>query len=146
MNLQYHAVSGKPSAHGEVSFSVHQADKTFNNAWLLVADCADGATCNHLAAMYKAVVKSSSPQVICGALPASFGAKVKSLDLLAGGPQANLPTDVVGKCARIAACVVASDPSTAEDVGIACQKAPSNFKVECATKYPCASVLSCMGR
>ncbi len=146
VNLQYKAVAGRPSGHGEVSFAVHQADRTFNNAYLLVADCADGATCNHLAAMYKAVVKSSSPQILCGPLPASFGPARKRLDLLAGGPQANLPTDVIGKCARLAACVIATDPSTAEDVGISCQKAPSSFKVECATRYPCANVLSCMGR
>ena len=146
VNLQYKVVTGRPSAHGEVSFSVHQADKSFNNAWLLVADCADGGTCNHLAAMYKAVVKSSSPQVICGALPASFGRAVRSLDLLPGGPQANLPSDVIGKCARLAACVIASDSSTTADVGIDCQKAPHTFKLDCATRYPCASVLSCMGR
>jgi hypothetical protein len=146
VNLQYKAVRGKPSGHGEVSFSVHQADKAFNNAWLLIAHCADGSTCNHLAAMYKAVVKSSGPQVICGPLPASFGREVKTLDMLPGGAEANLPTDVIGKCARIAACTVATTPTTTEDVGLACQKAPSSYKVDCATKYPCANVLSCMGR
>lgn len=146
-NQQFHVVSGRPSAHGEVSFEVHQGDSKLSNAWILVANCSDGATCNHLAAMYKAIVKSSRPEPLCGALPASYGAVQKSLDLLAGGPQENLPkgNDVVAKCARIAACTIATNPATTDDVGIQCQKAPSTFKLDCAPRYPCAALMACLG-
>jgi hypothetical protein len=46
-NQQYQVVDGKPSLPGQVSFQVHQADAKLSNAWVLVANCADGTTCNH---------------------------------------------------------------------------------------------------
>ena len=98
--------------------------------------------------MYKAVVKSSNPQVMCGDLPANLGAAKKHVDLLAGDPASNVPdaADTIGKCARVAACTIATKPDTTDDVGINCQKAPTKFKTECATKYPCAEVMACLGQ
>lgn len=147
-NQQFRMVSGRPSAHGEVTFDLHRADRTFNDAWVLVARCSDGSTCNYLAAMYKAVVKSSRPEPLCGGPPSWLGRPQSNLNLLAGGPRANLPrpNDTVGKCARISACTIATHPSTVEDVGIDCQRAPARFKLDCATRYPCAEVMACLGR
>lgn len=146
-NQQFHVVSGTPSAPGEVAFEVHQADSAMSDAWVLVARCNDGATCNYLAAMYKAVVKSSHPQPVCGSLPANLGAAKKHVDFLAGGPEANLPHegDTISLCARLSACNVAVKPDLADDVGLQCQKAPGSFKTTCATRYPCAQVMECLG-
>lgn len=147
-NQQFKTTASYPVAHGEVSFDVYHADAKLNNAWVLVGNCADGATCNHLAAMYKGVVKSSRPEPICGDVPASWGRSQKTIDLLAGGPRNNLPraSDTIAQCARIAACTLATTPSTTEDIGIACQKSPSSFKRECAARYPCAEVMACIGQ
>jgi hypothetical protein len=147
-NQQYRVVSGRPAARGEVSFDVRQAGAPMQNAYVLVATCADGTTCNHLAAMIQSVVKSAHPRPICGEVPPEVGRLVKTVHLLEGGPQANLParSDTISSCARIAACTIASDTSTREDVGVACQKQPSAYALECAARYPCAEVLACAKR
>lgn len=144
---QQFRVAPAASAPGQVSFAVHQADATMGEAFALVATCADGSTCNRLAAMYKAVVKSSNPQPLCGPLPPNLGRPKKAFDPLAGGPEANVPRagDVMGLCARIAACTIATKPETTDDVGIQCQKKPTSFKTECASRYPCAEVMACLG-
>ncbi|MBK6516279.1 MAG: hypothetical protein IPG04_19790 [Polyangiaceae bacterium] len=144
-NQQYQVVDGKPSLPGQVSFQVHQADAKLSNAWVLVANCADGTTCNHLAAMYKSIVKSSNPQVFCGDVPAHLGPMKKAVNLMAGGWKANLPAtgDTISQCARLAACTIADKTDTKEDVGINCQKSPQSFKLNCADRYPCAEVLAC---
>jgi hypothetical protein len=136
------------TAPGQVSFAVHQADATMAEAFALVATCGDGSTCNRLAAMYKAVVKSSNPQPLCGALPKALGRPKKQIDLLAGDPASHTPKagDTIGMCARIAACTIATKPDTTDDVGIACQKRPGDFKTACASKYPCAEVMACLGQ
>ncbi len=146
-NGQFKAIPGDPSGSGEVSFEVHQADATMSSAYVLVAHCHDGATCNYLAAMFKAVVKTSNPQVLCGSLPANIGSAKKHLDFLAGGPEHNMPVegDTISLCARLSACNIAMKPDTTEDIGMQCQKAPGNFKTACATHYPCAAVESCLG-
>lgn len=145
-NQQYRVVDGAPRVQGEVSFQVHQADASMMNAFVLIANCADGTTCNHLAAMYKSIVKSSNPQVFCGEIPKNVGAKRKDINLMAGGPHQNLPKsdDTISKCARIAACTIADKTSTTEDVGVSCQKSPTSFKLECASRYPCVDVMSCL--
>jgi hypothetical protein len=146
-NQQFKTVSSA-TAPGQVSFAVHQADATMAEAYALVATCGDGSTCNRLAAMYKAVVKSSNPQPLCGALPGALGRPKKQIDLLAGDPASHTPRagDTIGMCARIAACTIATKPDTTEDVGINCQKKPGDFKTACASKYPCAEVMACLGQ
>ena len=146
-NGQFHVTGGDPAGPGEVSFQVHEADATMSSAYVLVAHCHDGATCNYLAAMFKAVVKTSNPQVICGALPANIGSAKKKLDFLAGGPEHNVPAegDTISLCARLSACNIAMKPETTEDIGMQCQKAPGSFKTKCATHYPCAEVEACLG-
>ncbi len=150
-NQQFKVVSGDPGAPGEVGFDVHQASDKHNNAWVLVAKCHDGATCNKLAAMNKAIVKGSTSQPVCGKLPMDLSPSTRKKPVLRdlGNPQNTLPssTDVPGQCARLHACSVAMDPPAKagkETIGLDCQKAPSNFKTSCATKYPCAEVMKCM--
>lgn len=149
-NGQYKVVRAEPAGPGQVAFDVHQAGAGFSNAFVLVARCHDGGTCNHLAAMYKAVVKSSKPQVICGKLPMelSEGTKKRSFVSMGERGEADLPaaSDVVGLCARLGACMIASDPSITDDPGIACQKGPSGFKTACARNFPCAEVMACLDR
>jgi hypothetical protein len=147
-NQQFKVVSGPPSAPGQVQFLQFEAgQKGADGKWpqrTLIAFCADGGTCNQLAAMYKAIVRSSSPQPVCGNLPGTFGAS-SPVSIQQGDPKADLPdtNDTIGLCARLSACMIATDRATPGDPGLECQKAPSSFKTACARKYPCAEVLAC---
>jgi hypothetical protein len=149
-NQQYKVVDGPPAAPGEVSFEVHQASSKHSAAWVLVARCADGGTCNKLAAMQKAIVKGAASQPVCGSLPMELSPATRKKAVLRelGNPQNTLPgkTDVVGQCARLHACTVATDPkaNASTDIGLSCQKKPSSFKTACASEYPCSAVLSCL--
>ena len=151
-NQQFKVVKANPTTVDQVSFEVHLASKRFNNAWVLVAKCWDGGTCNRLAAMYKTTVKGSTSQPVCGTLPMSLSRATFRRPALVqlGNPQAALPSakDARGLCARLHACEVAMDPPNGASVktGFACQKAPSNFKVNCARKYPCANVKACLNQ
>lgn len=142
-NQQFKVVSGDPTVPGEVQLSTYKYN---NTAYALVARCKDGGTCNDVAAMYKGIVRSSNPQLVCGKLNGLSSAPVGRGFGWAGDPKQNLPTDVVGKCARLNACMIATDRSTPGDPFLECQKAPMKFKTECADRYPCAEVLACTGR
>jgi hypothetical protein len=151
-NQQFKVVDGEPAGPGQVSFQLHLASDRFNNAFVLVAKCKDGGTCNKLAAMYKGVLKNSQSQPVCGTLPMALSpATFKKPVLRAAGFSTNtLPDskDVKGMCARLQACTVAMDPPNKagnENIGFECQKAPSNHKTACARKYPCAEVMKCLG-
>ena len=151
-NQQFKVVAGAPSAVGQVSFAVHQASQRFNKAWVLVAQCHDGGTCNKLASMYKAIVPGSQSQAFCGTWPMDLSPATMKKPVLRelGDPQNTLPqsSDAIGQCARLQACSVAMDPPNKagkENIGLECQKAPSKFKRECAAKYPCVEVMSCLG-
>jgi len=150
-NQQFKVVNGKPKARGEVSFELHQASAKLNNSFVLLAQCADGLTCNKLAAMLKGVVQGAPAQPACGTLPMDLGpATLKKPVLPAADFASNtLPNekDTVGTCARLQACTVAMDPPAKagkENVGLECQKAPSNFKTQCARKFPCVEVTKCL--
>lgn len=144
-NQQFHVVAGAPSAPGEVELAPYGYN---DGAYALVARCKDGGTCNRLAAMYKAIVRSSNPQVVCGnRIQGISGAPVSSFRW-STDPKANLPQDgeVQAMCARLSACTIATDHATPGDPFLECQKAPSKFKTECAQRYPCAEVLACTGK
>lgn len=143
-NQQFKVVGGAPGAPGEVSLAPYQYN---DNAYALVARCQDGGTCNQLAAMYKAIVRSSNPQVICGTVQGIGGSPVGSFRW-EGTPQGNLPgeKETIAACARLSACQIATDRATGGDPFLECQKAPQKFKRECATRYPCAEVLACLGQ
>ena len=149
-NQQFKVVSGSPTAHGEVAFEVHQASDTFKNAWVLVAKCHDGSTCNKLAAVNKAIIKGSVSQPVCGPLPMQLSASTFKKPVLRelGAPQNTLPdsSDVIGQCARLHACTIAMAPTAnaKTNIGLDCQKSPSNFKTSCATRYPCVEVTKCL--
>jgi hypothetical protein len=140
-NQQLKVVQGAPTAPGQISLATHTYGAS---ALALVASCADGGTCNQLAAMYKAIVRSSHPQVICGKVPNVSSTPVNSFSW-AGSPEGNLPArgDVVAACARLSACMIATDRSTPGDPFLECQRAPSKFKTACATRHPCADVIAC---
>ena len=147
-NQQFKVVDGEPEAPGQVTFQLHKASQRFQNAWVLVAKCKDGGTCNYLAAMHKAIVKGSSSTPVCGNLPMDLGPATFKKPVLrksAFSPD-SLPdaTDGAGLCARLHACTIAMDTSTATNIGFDCQKAPSRFKTACARKYPCKAVMDCM--
>jgi hypothetical protein len=119
-----------------------------DNAYALVALCADGATCNRLAAMYKAVVRSSHAQVLCKTPIAGISNSPVNTFRWSDDPKSNLPQDgeLPALCARLSACSIATDQSTPGDPFLECQKAPSKFKTDCAKRYPCAEVIACMGK
>ncbi len=150
-NQQFKVVDGEPQVPGQVSFQLHLAAPKFNKAWVLVAKCKDGGTCNRLAAMYKAIVKGAAASPVCGKLPMDLSPVTFKKPVLreAGFSTNTLPgaKDGVGLCARLHACTIAMDPSKAStvNIGLQCQKAPSKFKVQCARKYPCAEVMKCLG-
>jgi hypothetical protein len=140
-NQQFRIVAGPPAVPGEVHLATH----AMGEAYALVATCKDGGTCNQLAAMYKAIVRSSAPQVHCGGIPGLPAVPVHAFTW-AEAPQGNLPgaKDTIGLCARLNACEIATDRSTPGDPFVECQKAPSRFKTACATRYPCVEVMACL--
>ena len=143
-NQQFRVVGAAPSTMGEVHLATHAMGAS---AYALVATCHDGKTCNELGAMYKAIVRTSSPQLYCGKVPSLGGEPVGQFSW-AATPQENLPaaTDKVASCARLDACMIATDRSTPGDPFVECQKAPHKFRTECAAKYPCAEVMACLAK
>jgi len=143
-NQQFRVTSADPAVPGEVQLATYK----YNDAYALVAKCKDGGTCNNLAAMYKAIVRSSHPQVICGKMNGLSAGPVGAAFGWAADPKQNLPaaSDKVASCARLNACMIATDRSTPGDPFLECQKAPGNFKTECANRYPCSEVLACVGK
>lgn len=141
-NQQFRVVSHAPSSVGEVQIAPYE----FNNtAYALVARCKDGGTCNQLAAMYKAIVRTSNPQLSCGKV-AGIGSAQSGTFSWQASPQGNLPSpgDNVSACARLDACMIATDRSTPGDPFVECQKAPHSFQTSCARRYPCAEVMACI--
>ena len=116
----------------------------------LVAKCTETKTCMQFAAAYRTVVPTSKPEVLCGNAT-TLGAEIPGPPVLnfdAGEIlQGSLPekSNVIGQCVRLAACQAARDKKLDGDPAIACQKKPSTFKLDCAAKFPCSAVLSCMG-
>jgi hypothetical protein len=136
------------SGPGHVYFSTFEHKPTKGVA--LVAKCNDTKTCTQFAAAYRTVVPTSKPEVLCGSAT-TLGAELNGPQLLAFDSgeivKAALPTesDVIGKCVRLAACQAERDKKLDGDPALACQKKPSAFKLDCAAKFPCSAVLSCMG-
>ena len=145
-NRQFKVVTTQPSQIGQVQFHNMETD----NSIALIATCWDGGTCNKLAAMYKAVVKSSRPQLFCGAMPLK-GSKVPSAlfppdNWWLPPPGPSNQDNATERCWRINACIMSNNPNEPSDPGLECQRAPGKFKLDCAQKEPCSAVLSCMGR
>jgi hypothetical protein len=145
-NQQFKVVKEAPKAPGEVLLATYKHKLT--QGYALVAKCKDGGTCNRLAAMYKAVVRSSRPELACGKIDTLGARPVRAPFAWADDVKGNLPKpgDLQGACARLNACMIATDRATEGDPFLACQKAPSHFKTDCARRYPCAEVLACTGK
>jgi serine/threonine protein kinase len=131
----------EPGEEGEVALS----EVVTGEAVALIAACRP-RTCNRLAAMYKAVVRSSRPRLSCGPFGGLEGERQPVELLRPGPPERNLPSakDVRAMCARLAACRIAADPTIEGDPGIDCQKAPHRFRTRCALAHPCEAVLACL--
>lgn len=130
------------SAKGQVAFE----DVAVNaSATGLIAYCHDGATCSQLAAMYKATVPSSKPEVYCGKTweagqPSNGLTNELSLRAIA---KKKLEDGASSMCARIGVCTKHQDPGTEGDPGVECQRAPTKYKYQCAKKDTCESVIEC---
>lgn len=145
-NQQFRVISGyRPDVLGQISLASWEYGEV---SYALVATCADGTTCNRLASMYKAVVRSSDPQVVCAQRIRGMSRNPVGTFAWEEDPRANLPKDgdLVASCARLSACMLTADPSTPGDPYLECQKAPANFKTDCAKRYPCSEVLACLGK
>lgn len=147
-NPQFKPTSADTPASGQVTFRLFQASEKFQKALVLVARCGDGATCNKLSAMLRAVTKTKSAQVVCGNLPLelSWSSPVKpELNDLLAEPARALPLGPGGRCVRLQACAMAADPAKADSVNlaVACIADPSKYKIACASKPSCAEVVSC---
>jgi hypothetical protein len=146
---EFKANSGnQPKLPGEVLFEMYDYGND-SKAKALIAHCADGGTCNRLAAMYKAVVPSSHPSPMCGEIPNLKGSPVIVPIPQPGlGDEDDMPSsgDTVALCARLSVCMIHTNPSTPGDPGIDCQRAPSKFKTQCALRKPCSAVMECVGK
>jgi hypothetical protein len=111
----------------------------------LIAYCHDGATCNRLAAMYKTTVPSSKPEVYCGkkwepGQPSRGFSNAADLTAMA---KKKLKDEPGSMCARIGVCTKQQNPAAAGDPGVECQRAPTEFKYQCAQKESCEAVVAC---
>jgi hypothetical protein len=147
-NPQFHVVdwpSGgapgpRPSKPMEIRLDMYAIPEGF----ALVAVCADGATCNKLAAMYRSTVQTCDPRLHCGALPITGEPHPSRLTAREGNWLPLEDANVIGRCARIGVCLrVENEPFTGNP-SVRCQSAPSKFKVECAKKATCAEVVKCL--
>ena len=144
-NQQFKIVSGQPTAPGQVRLAPYHYNPFGTAVYALVATCSDGTTCNQIAAMYKAVVRSSKPQLVCGTPPGISGDPVSFS--WAADPKDNLPPtgNAEAECARVSACTLTYRPETPGDPLLACQKGATDFKIGCASRYPCSEVIACTG-
>ena len=141
VNRQFVIVAGEPKHEKEVHLAPYTYDDT---GYGLVATCYDAATCNEVAAMYKAIVRSSNPQPFCGR-SSHLGTTPVSTFSWSSDFHANMPDpmDMRALCARINACMIATDRSVEGDPFLDCQRAPQTFKTSCAMRDPCEEVLKC---
>jgi hypothetical protein len=140
-NPQFHIVEWprKPERPMDVRMDVYAMGDDF----ALVGVCADGTTCNKLAAMYKRTVPTCTPKLYCGAPPVQ-GEPRRSHIIPTDGDW--LPRDTIGKCARIGTCTFMERRFVTGDPGLECQNRPQSFKVDCALQPTCGEVLSCLSR
>jgi hypothetical protein len=143
-NPQFGFVSEFSDKPGQVVFA--EADHQPSKGVALVAQCREGVTCKHLAAAYKTVLPTSSPELFCGAVPV-VGALRPSQVLDPTAPlrsQLPRPNDLVGQCVRLAACRAAVTGRLDGDPASDCKKNPRSFPLKCAKEFPCAAVLACL--
>ena len=146
-------VRGLPSARMELRIeSSNYGGKYFKraetgasyNKTALVARCADVATCIQVAAMVRAVIRPSGPELICGEPPAVSGQLLPLPPRELAGSDDDLPGagDGVGQCARLGACARRLAPEAANPIEV-CRKRGNAFRSECARRPSCAEVAAC---
>jgi len=145
---EFEVVGGMPTAPMQVQiFEGKHGEKNF----ALWARCQDGATCNKLAAMYRAVNRTARPWVYCGAGDTKVdrdGSKVLFANqaALVQEARSKLESAVDSQCFRIGICHTREGAGGGEDIGYQCNRKPSTFKLSCAKKATCAEVVQCVGR
>ncbi len=132
----------EPGAN-KVLFRAHEHKPTKGMA--LVASCNSAETCMQVAAVYKIVVPTSRPEVMCGGTENLLGMGTDSI-VVRGFPPEDLPKkeNVVQQCVRLAACQARRDGKLEGDPAIDCQKKPSKFALRCSFKETCDGVMSCV--
>lgn len=130
-------------APGELFFKVYDYNPGHD---VLVAQC-DGDTCAELAATYKKLVPSATPQSGCGPNPTYQGNGRGFSFFDPSDPGSNLPDphDRIESCARLSVCLLKVDPSTQGDPGIECQSGKRKFDLSCAQRKTCSEVVDCLG-
>ena len=130
-------------APGELFFKVYDYNPGHE---VLVAQC-DGDTCAELAATYKKLVPSATPQSGCGPNPTYQGNGRAFGFFDHSDPESNLPEphDRIESCARLGICLLKVDPSTQGDPGIECQSGKRKFDLSCAQRKTCSEVVNCLG-
>jgi tRNA A-37 threonylcarbamoyl transferase component Bud32 len=132
--------AGSYLIEGALAFSEHRTPQ----ADALVMTCT-AADCNRFVAMYKATVPSSRPQLHCGKVPGLPPGR--PITLIAGTPY-DRPArhDTHARCARLVICLTATDPEHRDAIGLDCQKAPSQYPLDCVDESTCEAVAACAGR
>lgn len=147
-NPEFEVVSSEPPTRaGQIGFRAYETAGKGGPRTLL-ASCVDGATCNRLAAMLKAVIRSRAPQPYCGKVPDSYSAPTEPTKLVRGVLDRRMPhgNDPTGKCVRLAACGIRRDPTAPGDPILECTKSPASFKLACAEKPSCDEVTACLAQ
>ncbi len=137
----FRVVVSAPKQPGQLELTVVDGEKTLT----LFASCWDADTCNRLAAMYRGVVRSSRPVLVCGEIPLE-GERLRAFVLPDDGRWLPDENDWMAACARLNACRIAIDASTEGDPGLACQRDPSKFDRSCAQLSSCRDVVACLAR
>jgi hypothetical protein len=135
----FRGVIAAPTRPNEVELWVIDGDPTLT----LFARCWDADTCNRLAAMFQAVIRSSRPTLSCGEVPLG-GDRLPAFVLPADGQWLPAADDWVGACARINACRIALDPAIPGNPGLECQRNPAGYDLRCARRPHCREVVGCL--
>lgn len=134
---QFKVVASMPAKAMELRLEAYEMEGK-PDLYLLAARCFDGATCNRLAAMYKGVVPSTNPQLVCAERISGTQGAGRTFVL-----SDKFTDDLRTKCARLSVCRHKLDRDLKEDVGVECVKAPHKFKLDCYKKDDCKEVVSC---
>lgn len=132
-----------PGSGGPNTVAFRGAEHRPTKGVALVAECNGADTCNQIAAVYKLVVPTSHPEVICGKTP-TLGEDVSTHVFT--DPALPSKENVVQQCVRLAACQARRDGKLDGDPAIECQRRPSNFQLRCSFKETCEAVMSCVDK
>jgi hypothetical protein len=116
----------------------------------LIAHCFDAATCNQLAAMYRATVPKSKPRPVCGSAGLQRNGKPEIPGELIMGvamvetAQWSMRENATAQCARLGICRVEQDHAASPEIALECQRAPTKHRAHCAMRDTCKEVVACL--